>query len=180
MESKEQYLIAIKNPFDAYKYSMSNKIWDKHIVDKNSFVWINFIKTYYPNYFDKKEKSIALMDYYVLLFSLDTLHLIGDSFFLSRCQIALSTIPKIRNGDHLRIIHFVNSLSFRSHISNLILFRNNTDNDIHIKKGTLNCVYSENEKICIQFVSKPKCDYNKFTNKFTNKQTGEIHTLKYE
>ena len=172
MDIHEEQLISIKDPFKAYKYSFKYKIWDTHISDKNSFVWKNYLETYYPTFFRYKTKDTTFMDYYVLLYLLESLELIKNTTIIHYSQLGLCTIPKIYEGDHLIIIQAVNSLSFLLGITNIILYRDKNQNE----KGSLQCLFSENESKKILF-SKEIPNVKNIKNEYCYSTTGIIHTL---
>ena len=172
MDIHEEQLIAIKDPFKAYKYSFKYKIWDTHISDKNSFVWKNSLETYYPTFFRYKTKDTTFMDYYVLLYLLDSLELIKNTIIIHYSQLGLCSLPKIYEGDHLIIIQAVNSLSFLLGITNIILYREKKTTE----KGSLNCIFSENETHKIAF-KKDIPNLKNIKNEYCYPRTGIIHTL---
>lgn len=172
MDSLEEQLISIKNPFKAFLFSQKYKIWNTHIHDKNSFVWINFTEQYYSKFLEYKITDLSLMDYYVLLYLLDTLQLIHDKMILHYSQVALCSLPKIYDGDHLQIIQFINTLGFRKGLLNLLLFRNNDKNN----RGTLNCYFSENEEHMIAYYTNIP-DVKKIKNSYCNPSDGLFTNL---
>ena len=172
MNSQESILLTIKNPYKAFKYSMEKSVWKSHITDINSFVWKNFIEYHYPSFIDSKINDISLMDYYVLLYSLDTLQLLYNKTTLHYAQISLCSLPKVYEGDHLQIINFLESISFKLGHTNLILYRENNIN----KKGELKCIYSEFEERKIVY-SHNKPNTKNLKNKYVDPISGKINKL---
>jgi len=172
MDFHEKQLISIKDPFKAYKYAFKYKIWDTHISDKNSFVWKNYLEEYYSTFFQYKTKDTTYMDYYVLLYLLESLQLIHNKTIIHYSQLGLCSLPKIYDGDHLIIIQAINSLSFLLGITNIIFYRNkNTD-----ERGSLKTIFAENEANKISFKTDIP-NVKNIKNKYCSPITGTIHTL---
>lgn len=167
----ESDLLNIKDPFQAFIYSHKHNIWFTHINDKNSFVWTNFLDKYYSAFLEYKIKDTSLMDYYVLLYYLEIFGLIKDKVIIHYCQLALCSLPKIYETDHMYIIQFIDNHSFRSGLTNIILYR---DNDT-LNKGKLKCIYSENEHNKISFLQKEP-NLKKIKNKYCS-INGIIHEI---
>lgn len=172
MNCHEEQLIAIKDPFKAYKFAFKYKIWDTHISDKNSFVWKNYLETYYPSFFQYKIKDTTFMDYYVLLYLLESLELIMNKTIIHYSQIGLCSLPKIYDGDHLVIIQAINSLSFLIGITNIIFYRNKNSSE----RGSLMRLFSENETHKVSFKTDIP-DVKNIKNCYCSPTTGIIHTL---
>jgi hypothetical protein len=146
----EHELLNIKNPFSAFNYSHKHNIWKSHINDKNGFVWTNFLETHYFAFLEYKIKDISVMDYYVLLYYLEIFGIITNKLIIHYSQIALCSIPKIYETDHIHIVQYIDNHSFHSGLTNIILYRGNNKNN----KGKLLCIYSENENDKISFSQK--------------------------
>lgn len=172
MDCHEEQLISIKNPFKAFKYAHKYKVWHTHISDKNSFVWKNFMETYYSQFMRYKTIDTTLMDYYVLLYILDSLNLIKNTTIIHYSQLGICSLPKIYEGDHLSIVQAINSLPFSLGIANIILFRE-TEGPY---KGKINYAFSENENHKVSF-SKDKPNFNTIKNKFCDPKSGIIYIL---
>lgn len=172
MDCHEKQLISIKNPFKAFKYAHKYKIWHTHISDKNSFVWRNFIETYYSEFMRYKIIDTPLMDYYVLLYILETLNLLKNSSVIHYSQLGICSLPKIYEGDHLSVVQAINSLPFSLGIADIILYRESEG----LYKGKIKYIFSENETHKVSFC-KEKPNLNIIKNKFCDPSSGIIYTL---
>ncbi len=172
MNFHEEQLISIKDPFKAYKFAFKYKIWDTHISDKNSFVWKNYLETYYPTFARYKISDTTNMDYYVLLYLLECLELIKNSSIIHYSQIGLCSLPKIYEGDHLTIIQAINSLPFLLGITNLIFYRDKQPDE----RGSLKCIFSENENKKVSFKNDVP-NFKTIKNKYCYPTTGKLHTI---
>ena len=172
MNSHEQQLISIKNPFKAYKFAHKHNIWNRHISDKNGFVWGNFLEAHYPELLKFKLKDITQMDYYVLLYILESLDLILNIPVIHYCQIGICSLPKIYEGDHLRIIQAISSLCFSIKIANIIFYREISGPN----RGKIQFIFSENEEYKIAFYNE-KPNLQKIKNKYCDPTTGIFHTI---
>lgn len=172
MNTLELRLLDIKNPYKAFEFSMINNIWKIHIQDSNSFVWKNYIEKYYPQYEEHKIKNLSFMDYYVLLYNLDELYIINNTNILNYTQLSLATLPRIYEGDHLKIINYVYNLSFLSGYANIILYRK----EVEPNKGELKCIYSEHEENKVSYFKNEPSILN-IKNNYSNPINGEIFKL---
>ena len=172
MESLEEQLLSIKNPFNAFNFSQKYNVWRAQICDKNSFVWKNFIEKFYNTLLKYKVSDISYMDYYVLLYLLENLNLVFDKSIIHYSQLGLCSLPKIYNGDHLRVIQFINTLGFRIGIANLLLYRCESGKE----RGKLMCIYSEKEHHKISYHTRIQ-NIKNINNTYCNPSDGFLFLL---
>lgn len=118
-------LVNFKNPNDIFSYCEKHNITDK--IDDNSDIWYKLIEKNYNKYIDFKLDTISYKDYYVLLYFIQALNLIKDTFIISKSQEILSIIPIIYEGDHISIIHGCNNLAIRNNKAKLLLYRDKNE-----------------------------------------------------
>ena len=125
MNSHSLNLVNFKNPEDIYSYCEKHNITNK--IDDNSEIWKNLIEKNYKNHFIFKKDALSYKDYYVLLYFIQSLNLLNDTFIISKSQEILSLISIIYEGDHIAIIHACNNLAIRNNKAKLLLYRDKNE-----------------------------------------------------
>ena len=92
MNSHSLNLVNFKNPNDIFSYCEKHNITNK--IDDNSEIWNNLIEKNYKNHFMFKKDALSYKDYYVLLYFIQSLNLINDTFIISKGQEILSLLSK--------------------------------------------------------------------------------------
>ena len=125
MNSHSLNLVNFKNPNDIFSYCEKHNITNK--IDDNSEIWKNLIEKNYKNHFIFKKDALSYKDYYVLLYFIQSLNLLNDTFIISKSQEILSLISIIYEGDHIAIIHACNNLAIRNNKAKLLLYRDKNE-----------------------------------------------------
>jgi hypothetical protein len=122
MNSHSINLINFKNPTDIFNYCEKHNI--NSLIEGDSEIWCKLIEKNYNKYTNFKTKPITYKDYYVLLYFIQCLNLLTDSFIITKTQEVISIIPSIYEGDHIAIIHGCNNLAVRNNKAKLLMYRN--------------------------------------------------------
>jgi hypothetical protein len=158
MNSHTINLVNFKNPTDVFKYCEKHNI--NSAIEDNSDIWCKLIEKNYNKYTIFKIKTLSYKDYYVLLYFIQCLNLLTDTFIITKTQEILSIISVIYEGDHIAIIHACNNLAVRNNKAKLLLYR---DTDTQCTIPTYGSGYL---KI-------------KFINNTTDVYTNSINTTQY-
>ena len=121
MNSHSINLVNFKNPTDIFNYCEKHNI--NTVIEDNSEIWCKLIEKNYNKYNIFKIKTLTYKDYYVLLYFMQCLNILYDTFILTKTQEILSMIPILYEGDHIAIIHACNNLAIRNNKSKLLLYR---------------------------------------------------------
>ena len=126
MNKHSTKILNFKNPSDIFKYCNNNNI--NNIIEKNSGIWEKLIQKNYTHHMCFKHEQLCLKDYYVLLYYLNVLNLLNDSFVLQKSQQLLCLINIIYEGDHIAIIHASNNIAIRNNKAKVFMYRNKDTN----------------------------------------------------
>jgi hypothetical protein len=126
MNKHQLILLNYKNPKDIFEYCNKNNL--NNLIDNNSDIWEQLIQKNYVNHFKFKHEPLCLKDYYVLLYYLNALNLINDSFVLQKSQQLLVLLNPIYEGDHICIIHASNNIAIRNNKCKVLMYRNKDSN----------------------------------------------------
>ncbi len=144
MNKHNSIILGFKNPSEIFKYCSKYNI--SNLIEKNSGLWEQLIQKNYANHVVFKSEHISLKDYYVLLYYLNALSLLNDSFVLNKSQELLSLLNPIYEGDHIAIIHASNNIAIRNNKAKVLMYRNK-DNSCKIPSygsGFLKIKYTSN------------------------------------
>lgn len=126
MNKHTSIILSFKNPSDIFSYCNKNNI--NAMIEPNSGLWEQLIQKNYCNHLCFKREHISLKDYYVLLYYLNSLSLLNDSFVIEKSQELLSLLNPIYEGDHIAIIHASNNIAIRNNKAKVLMYRDKDSN----------------------------------------------------
>ena len=126
MNKHNTIILGFKNPSEIFKYCNKHNI--SNLIEKNSGIWEQLIQKNYNNHLIFKTEFISLKDFYVLLYYLNALNLLNDSFVLNKSQELLNLLHPLYEGDHIAIIHASNNIAIRNNKATVLMYRNKDNN----------------------------------------------------
>lgn len=122
----ENMVMSRKNPNEIINICNVNSYWHKLCSDQNSSIWHNLIINNYRKYYKKKNNSISLKDYYVLLYYSEILGLLSSNI-IYKAQTVLSLLPRVYEGDHIAILHACSNPAIMGDHAKIIMYRDKTN-----------------------------------------------------